>query len=102
MERKAADPRRGFSHSTDVEAWIIKPLESYHSPQTTNDQTPIKVAFDKDHWLKEHDRSDMEHVRSDLQVARADRRSAYAVPVQPVEALTLRQFTKSPLLYQKS
>ena len=102
MEQKAAEPLRGFSHSTDVEAWITKPLESYHAPQTTNDQTPIKVAFDKNHWLKEHDRSDMEHVCSDLQVARADRRSAYAVPVQPVEALTLRQFTQSPLFYLKS
>ena len=63
----------------DKIAWLREPQESYNKPQ---DESPDRL--------------------SDLQVARADRRRAFAVPVQPVEAVTFRQFTLSPLLFLRA
>jgi hypothetical protein len=51
----------------DRSAWLREPQESYNKPQ---EESPDRL--------------------SDLQVARANRRRAFAVPVQPVEAVTFR------------
>ena len=60
----------------DKSAWLREPQEPNNKPQ---DESPDRLG--------------------DLKAARADRRRAYAVPVHPVAALTLRQFALSPLLY---
>jgi len=82
---------QGSEHLIDV-------LISKESRPTS--RTSPVVEFDRGAWLREPNNNNKPQDEStdrlgDLLAARAERRRAYAVSVQPVEAVTFRQFTLS-------
>ncbi len=95
---------RSSSQRSEILIDIVISKESRPESRPTSRTSPL-VEFDRSAWLREPQEpnnkppDESPDRLGDLQAARADRRRAYAVPVHPVAALTLRQFAISPLLY---